>query len=234
MLGQTNGGSDNTTPGNGLTRRGRLVAQPGGVPPFATAASRGIDAVTEHIDVQRRRTLAAGPSAMDDQGRPRADQRWPVTPAAGRSHRARQKRPRPGEPPSPGYEMRGTLIVAVLVATLTSASAGTASAAPANPPSCMGVDMGTWAREGSTHFGFSSGAGWGRYVSAEARADSPFGEVNFGAAPSRIDPCPSAHGVEGLRGPVNRPTPTVPSALTSSDARRAARQPRDAGEGWLS
>lgn len=78
--------------------------------------------------------------------------------------------------------MRGTLIVAVLFATLMSASAGTASAAPPNPPNCMAVDMGTWAREGSTAFDFSSGAGWGRYLSTQAKSDSPFGADNLGAA----------------------------------------------------
>jgi hypothetical protein len=65
--------------------------------------------------------------------------------------------------------------IAVSLITLVSiAAAGPVAAAAPNPPSCMGVDMGTWAREGSTAgvtgpATFDSGSGWGGHVAQNAR-----------------------------------------------------------------
>ena len=74
--------------------------------------------------------------------------------------------------------MKRLLLAAVLVVTALSLSATAVLAAPANPPNCMGKDMGAWARE--------SGSGWGSLVAGEARSGAPFGgyfgETNWGQA----------------------------------------------------
>ena len=64
--------------------------------------------------------------------------------------------------------------VASLITVLSLVGAGTASAAPPNPPNCMGKDMGAMAREG--------GSEWGQFVATNARSDSPFGAENWGQA----------------------------------------------------
>jgi len=68
-------------------------------------------------------------------------------------------------------------IAVSLIAVLSIVAAGTASAAPPNPPNCMGKDMGLWAREGSIEgvtgvADFESGAGWGGYVAENARGSA--------------------------------------------------------------
>ena len=73
-------------------------------------------------------------------------------------------------------------LVAGFAALTLSLSTGTASAAAPNPPNCMGKDMGLWAREGNSVFGFESGSGWGGFVAQNAQAPSPFGQDNFGHA----------------------------------------------------
>lgn len=76
--------------------------------------------------------------------------------------------------------------VSVAMAALSLLSivgAGTASAAPPNQPNCMGKDMGLWAREGSTFFGFTSGAGWGAFIAQNAQdPTSIFGADTLGQA----------------------------------------------------
>ncbi len=80
------------------------------------------------------------------------------------------------------------LVLVAGIATLTlSLSTGTASAEPANPPNCMGTDMGTWAREGSIAgvtgpATFASGSGWGGFVAGLAQSSSPLGADNLGQA----------------------------------------------------
>lgn len=74
-------------------------------------------------------------------------------------------------------------IAASLIALLSIVGAGTASAAAPNPPNCMAKDMSLWAREGSSFFGFTSGAGWGGFLALNAQAQgSLFGQETFGAA----------------------------------------------------
>lgn len=74
-------------------------------------------------------------------------------------------------------------IVVSLIALLSIVGAGTASAAAPNPPNCMAVDMSTWAREGSTFFGFTSGAGWGGFIAQNAQdPTSIFGQDTLGHA----------------------------------------------------
>lgn len=69
-------------------------------------------------------------------------------------------------------------IAVSMIALLSILAAGTAAAAPPNPPNCMGKDMGLWAREGSstaagTGFAdFGSGAGWGGFVADNARGSA--------------------------------------------------------------
>src|SRR3972149_2254812 len=80
--------------------------------------------------------------------------------------------------------MVAALTLVAGIATLTlSLSTGTASAAAPNPPNYMGKDMGLWAREGNSVFGFESGSGWGGFVAQNAQdPGSIFGADNLGQA----------------------------------------------------
>lgn len=72
------------------------------------------------------------------------------------------------------HSIKRLLLAAVLVVTALSLSATAVLAAPANPPNCMGKDMGAWAR--------ADGSGWGRFVAEQAQSASPFGATNWGQA----------------------------------------------------
>ena len=81
--------------------------------------------------------------------------------------------------------MRSIMVAAVAALALAGAGLGfgtAASADPADPPNCMGKDMGRWAREGNPEFGFTSGSGWGHFAAQNAQAEDPFGQENMGQA----------------------------------------------------
>lgn len=82
-----------------------------------------------------------------------------------------------------GFRIVSVLTLAAGTAILyVSLTTGIASADSPNPPNCMAVDMGTWAREGSAFFDFERGSGWGQFVAGNAQDPGLFGTDNLGQA----------------------------------------------------